>query len=312
MGIMAWLSADPRFPRPPFVLALAFAVLLGGIAASERVRDLAVGDPTPNLVASVLPGAVISLTNEERGEEGLGSLKASALLNQAAQLKANDMAAKSYYAHVSPDGTIPPAWLNKVGYKYQIMGENLVIDRTSSEQVVSAWMGSEAHRENILNPQFTEIGIGIAYGRYKEQDTTYVVQMLARPLGGSAPAPVKTVTVKPSKPLTTTRPLVPTPVPTKTAATTSVLVRPTPKPVVRDTLKPVLETVASSTLSVVPSIVADVTVTPVPVIEPYSSQPIELSPPAPVVPQRTSVGTKLRMFMGEVGHEVRSFFSPIF
>lgn len=308
----------PALPRQPFIVALALAVLIGGLAASERARDLAVSEPAPNLVASVLPGAVVALTNEERGDKGLGSLKASALLSQAAQLKANDMAAKSYYAHVSPDGTIPPAWLNKVGYTYQAMGENLVIDRTSSEQVVSAWMGSEAHRENILNPQFTEIGIGIAHGRYKGQDTTYVVQMLARPVAGAVPAPKKTVAVTPTKtivqsvPVAPTKPLLPTPVPTKTAATTSVLVRPAPKPVVQDTLKPVLTAVASSTLSEVPSIVADVTVTQEPVIEPYATDPVELSSPVPVAPQRVSVGTKLRAFMDEVRRGMQSFFSPVF
>lgn len=303
-------------PRPPFILALALAVLIGGLAASDQARELAANDPQPNLVASVLPGAVVALTNEQRGDNGLGSLKASALLNQAAQLKANDMAAKSYYAHVSPDGTIPPAWLNKVGYRFQAMGENLVVDRESSEQVVSAWMGSQSHRENILNPQFTEIGIGIAYGNYKGRDTTYVVQMLARPMGGATPAPVKKVTVTPTKPVTQTKPLVPTPVPTKTAATTAVLVRPAPKPVVQDTLKPVLRTIASSTptttLSTVPSIVADVTVTPVAVIEPFTTDPVELSPEVPDVPQRTTAGTKLRAFMDEMRRELRSFFDPIF
>lgn len=292
-------------------MALALAVLIGGLAASERARTLTVGDPAPNLAAAVLPGSVIALTNEERGDKGLGSLKASALLNRAAQLKADDMAAKSYYAHISPDGTQPPAWLNKVGYRFQIMGENLVIDRTSSEQVVSAWMGSPSHRENLLNPQFTEIGIGIAQGRYKGQDTTYVVQMLARPTGDAAPAPVKKPVAAP-KPVTPTKPLLPTPVPTKTAATTSVLVRPAPKPVVRDTLKPVLETVASSTLSEVPSIVADVTVTPVPVIEPYSSEPIELTPEIPPAPEHMTTAAKLRAFMEEMRREMRSFFSPVF
>lgn len=313
----SYIDMTTAFPRQPFIIALALAVLIGGLAASERARNLAVSDPTPNLVASVLPGAVVALTNEERGDKGLGSLKASALLSQAAQLKANDMAAKSYYAHVSPDGTIPPVWLNKVGYKYQIMGENLVIDRDSSEQVVSAWMGSEAHRENILNPQFTEIGIGIARGSYKGQATTYVVQMLARPMGGTAPTSVKTVTVQPkpvvvSTPVAPAKPLLPTPVPTKSAATTSVLVRSAPKPIVRDTLKPALTAVASSTLLEVPNIVAEVTVTPIPVVEPYASDPIELSPPPITVPQRVSARAKWRAFMDEVRRDMRSFFSPVF
>jgi hypothetical protein len=63
----------------------------------------------------------------------------------------------------------------------------------------------------------------------------------------------------------------------------------------------------------VPSIVADITVTPVPVIEPYASEPVELVPEEPVVvPQRVSVGAKLRSFMDEVRRDMRSFFDPIF
>ena len=120
-------------------------------------------------------------------------------------------------------------------------------------------MGSQSHRENILNPQFTEIGIGIAYGHYKGRDTTYVVQMLARPVQTASTRVV--VQPKTPVPVTPTKPLLPTPVPTKTAATTSVLVRPAPKPAVQDTLRPVLKAVASSTptttLAEVPSIIAD-------------------------------------------------------
>ena len=301
--------------RPPFVGALALAILVGGLITYDPSLELGVDEARPDLVASVLPGSVIALTNDERGQNGLGTLRASALLNEAAQLKANDMAAKSYYAHTSPDGTIPPKWLDRVGYRYQIMGENLVIDRESSEQVVSAWMGSPAHRENILNPQFTEIGIGIAYGSYKGQATTYVVQMLAKPQGGATPAPTTRVTVAPKPRLSTAKPLLTTPVPTKTAATTSVLVRPVPKPVVKDVLKPVLTTIASSvptsTLATVPSIVADVTVTPEPVIAPFISEPITLVPVGLEQPEHVTTASKLRTFMNEVRQGLRSFFSPV-
>jgi uncharacterized protein YkwD len=160
-------------------------ILLGGITAAENagILSLSVPQAAPaDSLAAILAGSVVKLTNEERADNDLSLLSASPLLTRAAQLKADDMAEKSYYAHVSPDGTIPPHWLDVVGYRYQIMGENLVVDRTESEDVVSAWMGSATHRQNLLNPTFTEIGIGVAYGAYKGEDTIYVVQMLAKPV----------------------------------------------------------------------------------------------------------------------------------
>ncbi|HEX8591296.1 MAG TPA: CAP domain-containing protein, partial [Candidatus Paceibacterota bacterium] len=189
MDIQAIKLSKSRTLRPPFIAALVAAVLIGGLTLAESRGLMTLPGPSNQLLASVLPGSVVALTNEERGDAGLASLKANSLLTRAAQMKADDMAAKSYYAHVAPDGTPPPYWLNAVGYKYQIMAENLVIDRESSDDAVSAWMGSKYHRDNILNPVFTEIGVGVAHGSYKGRDTIYVVQMFAKPIGQSTPAP---------------------------------------------------------------------------------------------------------------------------
>jgi len=300
-----------RMPRQPFIAALALSILLAGMTAAEQAGYFSTGRSPETLTGAVLPGAVIALTNDERREKGVGTVKANALLNQAAQMKADDMAAKSYYSHVSPDGTAPPYWLSKVGYKYAAMGENLVIDRESSEAAVSAWMGSDSHRNNMLDPNMTEIGVGIAKGHYKGRDTVYVVQILARPQRETAPAPTRRVVEKP-KPVQV-RPEPKEPVPVRTAATTSVLVRPPePKPVIRDTIKPVLETVASSTLAEVPSIVADVTIAQAPVDPAFTTEPVELSPTTATVPARTPIRAKIRSFMNDVGLQMKSFFSPLY
>lgn len=133
------------------------------------------------LVAGIAAADVVALTNQERADAQLPTLTRSTLLDTAAQMKADDMAVGSYYAHVSPDGKTPLYWLQAVGYRYLNAGENLVIDRTSAEQAVSAWMQSYDHRSNILRPQFTEIGIGVAEGEYKGMSTLYVVQIFATP-----------------------------------------------------------------------------------------------------------------------------------
>lgn len=300
-----------EMPRPSIVAALGTVLVFAGLVLAERQHLLTLPSPSDQLVAAVLPGAVVALTNEERKEEGLGSLKANALLNEAAQLKADDMAAKGYYAHVSPDGTIPPYWLNKVGYRYQMMGENLVVDRENSEAVVSAWMGSVSHRENLLNPQHTEIGVGVAHGTYKGRKTIYVVQMLARPTEPARPVPKPKVTIP--APVAPTKPLLPKPVPVKTAATTSTLVRPrTAAPVVRDALTPVLTAVASTTLVEVPNIVASTSFTP-PIIPPFVSPPVELTSTTadePVRP-RLDLRGKVRTFVHTLGSQIKSVFSPL-
>lgn len=324
-------------PRPPFVAALAATLLFAGAVMLERGGLITLPVPSDELIASVLPGAVVALTNEERSSNDLGNLRANALLTRAAQMKADHMAANSYYAHVSPDGTVPPYWLNQVGYRYQIMAENLVIDRDNSEQVVSAWMGSASHRQNILNPQFTEIGIGVAHGHYKGRDTTYVVQMLARPYGGAAPAPVRAtptpvpvVTPAPAPrpvpvptPVPVTAPVAtpaPAPAPTPIQAPRSVspavappLVRaPVPAPVVRDSIAPVLTVIASSTLVDVPSIVATSSFRQ-PALGTDDGTPVALAPIATTAPEapRTPVRERVRTFIGNVGIALRSFFSPV-
>ncbi len=155
--------------------------------------------PAQDLSASVAAADVAALTNENRTERGLPALSVNPLLAKAAQLKAEDMAENSYYAHISPDGKSPLYWLNRVGYAYLNAGENLVIDRTTSEDAVDAWMGSKDHRENILRPQFTEMGVGVAEGKYEGVRTIFVVQEFGTPYPLSiAPQPAAKQAAKPA------------------------------------------------------------------------------------------------------------------
>lgn len=324
--------------RPPFIAVLAATALLGGLIILANSGVVTLPHPSQDHAAAVLAGSVVKLTNEERAESDLPPLTASALLTRAAQMKADDMAAKSYYAHVSPDGSIPPYWLNAVGYKYQIMAENLVIDRTNSEDVVSAWMGSHDHRVNILNPAFTEIGIGVAHGTYEGDRTIYVVQMLAKPLRAASvaqqpaprtapkpvpapkPMPVTTPAPKPApKPVPVTPP-VPEPAPAPTLP--AVTARPTPvvpeapAPVltVADPLAPILEGIATTTPFTLPA-VATTSAYPAPVLSVDTSAPVQLRAPtpdeAPAEEAATaSLSARALTFARGVAAQVVSFFNP--
>jgi hypothetical protein len=133
------------------------------------------------LVGSVLPAVIIELTNEEREGSSLGTLRRSTVLDEAARLKAQDMAKNSYFAHYSPDGVSPWYWFGKANYNFVHAGENLAIHFTDSEDLVDAWMDSPTHRANIMNGNYAEIGVGTAEGTYEGFKTIYVVQMFGTP-----------------------------------------------------------------------------------------------------------------------------------
>lgn len=152
-----------------------------------------------NFLAAVLPGMLADLTNESRAENGITPVTRDTLLDTAAQAAAEDMAAKGYFAHVSPDGKSPWYWLDHVGYSYSYAGENLAVNFTDSENVQTAWMASPTHRANIMKPQYTHVGFGTAHGVYEGKETTFVVEFFATPVARAVEKVAPTsVTAKPS------------------------------------------------------------------------------------------------------------------
>ena len=133
------------------------------------------------LVGTILPSIVTDLTNHERTDLSLVPLKRNAVLDKAAQLKADDMATHSYFSHTSPAGVTPWYWFEEAGYLFTYAGENLAVHFSDSDEVVSAWMASPTHRANIVNNDYTEIGIGTARGVYEGYETVFVVQLFGTP-----------------------------------------------------------------------------------------------------------------------------------
>lgn len=139
-------------------------------------------------LGAVLPGVLSTLTNEERLNMNLPVLSESEVLNRAAQLKAEDMAKKGYFAHTSPEGVTPWYWLKAAGYNYSYAGENLAVHFVDSQDVTQAWMNSPTHRANIISGAYTEVGTGVATGMYEGYETVFVAQVYGRPRE-VAPAP---------------------------------------------------------------------------------------------------------------------------
>ncbi len=133
-------------------------------------------------LGAVLPGVLATLTNTEREKQNLPDLVENPTLNQIAQMKANDMAAKGYFAHTSPEGKTPWYWFQQAGYKYAFAGENLAVNFTDSEEVTKAWMNSPTHRANIVAGTYREVGTGIATGVYEGKQTVFVAQVYGTPV----------------------------------------------------------------------------------------------------------------------------------
>jgi len=103
---------------------------------------------------------VVELTNNERAKAGLAALEVDEELSRVAREKSRDMSVSGYFDHNSPNYGSPFDMMRSYGVTYQTAGENIAKGQRSPQEVVNAWMNSEGHRANIMNPNFTHIGVG--------------------------------------------------------------------------------------------------------------------------------------------------------
>jgi len=130
-------------------------------------------------------------TNSQRASNGLGALALNAKLNNAAQAKANDMAARDYWSHNTPDGQTPWTFFTAAGYDYKLAGENLAYGFTTATQTLDGWMNSPGHRANILNSGYVDVGFAyVNIPNYQSTGPeTLVVAEYGAPQDVAAPAP---------------------------------------------------------------------------------------------------------------------------
>ena len=163
--------------------SLLFLLALALLAEGALVANLLMRQSGHDFLAAVIQGEIILLTNTERAQNNVGVLRENKNLNQAAQAKADDMAAKGYFSHVGPGGKEPWLWITAAGYRYRYAGENLAVRFVDSKDVLAGWMASPTHRANIVKPAYADVGVGIAQGIYKGEPATFVVQYFGKPAG---------------------------------------------------------------------------------------------------------------------------------
>lgn len=146
------------------------APLIAYLSSIEPVRHI-------NADTSLTTDAIIEATNKERIEAGLMPLRSNVHLTQSATVKTNDMIARQYFEHDSPDGKAVSDLALDAGYDYVIVGENLARGNfDDATDLVTEWMNSPGHRANILSSKYQEMGAYVAQGTYDGRIVWFAVQ----------------------------------------------------------------------------------------------------------------------------------------
>jgi uncharacterized protein YkwD len=182
--------------RATAAAALATLVLLGSAEAAPACTGASDALPTTyDAAVRALPqvrATIACLVNRERTARGLRRWRADARLDNAAQLRANDLVTRRYFDHLGPTGDGAARDLAAQGFRFAEAGENLVRGFDTPEASVRAWLSSRAHCSILLDPALTRVGTGVAFGApLLPQDgrglVLFAVQIAARPAGSKAP-----------------------------------------------------------------------------------------------------------------------------
>jgi hypothetical protein len=253
------------------VFFLTVKLLLGLILPNKQLIE----------ASDLTSGNILNEVNHQRSLRNLVILNTNGKLGAAAQYKADDMQTRHYFAHVDPDGHYIWDRIVKEGYSpYTQLGENLAIEFYDTDSLISAWMNSPTHRENLLNENFRDQGMGLSLGTPSQgQYYSAIANTFGTQPAQSAPkSPSPTPKSKPvPTPLSGVNGTLSVPTPTPSPTPSSLGASPTPKP------KP------SPKVTPTPTVVP--TPTPLAVPTPLSGVSGTLSVPTPL--SETSVPTPL-------------------
>ena len=153
VGVSEIISANPQVSNPDLIYP-------------GQVLNI----PQQDSTVTAYEDEVIRLVNEIRVQNGLKTLSKNWELCRVARYKSQDMADNHYFSHTSPTYGSPFQMMKNFGISYRTAGENIAYGQRTPQQVVNAWMNSSGHRANILNSNFTQIGVGyVANGNYWTQ-----------------------------------------------------------------------------------------------------------------------------------------------
>ena len=174
-------QVTPTVQPPPTVEPIP--TLVEEAAAAPEDGDTAPSDPAPDVYSApsepqapseppvdpaTLEAGIFAGINAERAAAGLPPLQSDPDLVMVARERSTDMAQRGYFSHVSPSGETFSSLMRSQGVSCSWCGENIAYNNYTADQTVAAvltsWMASPGHRDNILNPNFARLGVGVALG----------------------------------------------------------------------------------------------------------------------------------------------------
>jgi uncharacterized protein YkwD/uncharacterized protein YukE len=185
VGAISRCSSEMKPASNQAVLDLGEQVLLASSPSTVK-KQITPGPFRGNVEpqqGKLTVSGIIAETNSFRRQHRLPQLQVNEELNSAARAKLDDIFSQNYFAHVSPSGKGVSYWVERAGYDSAMVGENLALGNFSDDaELVEGWMNSPGHRENILNPFFTDIGVAAAKGEVEGSHVWVAVQILAKPM----------------------------------------------------------------------------------------------------------------------------------
>jgi uncharacterized YkwD family protein/spore coat assembly protein SafA len=165
VSLATLIKANPQVTNPNVIWAGMTINIPSSTSVSQGTKTPATTAPAQSAFAS----QVVTLVNQERTKAGLRPLTSNSALTTMALDKAKDMYTNGYFDHTSPTYGSPFDMMKKYGISYSYAGENIAKGQQTPDAVMTAWMNSAGHRQNILSSNFTQIGVAYYNGEWVQE-----------------------------------------------------------------------------------------------------------------------------------------------
>lgn len=165
VSLSSLIQANPQIANPNVIWSGMSLNIPGGTSTNAGTKTPVTTAPSQSTFAS----QVVNIVNQERAKAGLRPLTSNSTLTAMALDKAKDMYNNGYFDHTSPTYGSPFDMMSRYGIRYSYAGENIAKGQQTPEAVMKAWMNSTGHRQNILSPNFTQIGVAFYNGEWVQE-----------------------------------------------------------------------------------------------------------------------------------------------
>jgi uncharacterized YkwD family protein len=164
ISLSSLVQANPQVTNPNII----WQGMLLNLPSTSEAPTVQKGTES-SAATSTFASQVVTLVNQERAKASLKSLASDSSLSAMALDKAKDMYNNHYFDHTSPTYGSPFDMMKTYGIRYTYAGENIAMGQRTPQEVMAAWMNSTGHRQNILNPKYTKIGVSYYSGEWVQE-----------------------------------------------------------------------------------------------------------------------------------------------